>query len=279
MEPIPDWHRLWDRLSRLQNDAFNRKENDAEDDFWEDKAEKFDKMVNERWEKPDASREFLVNLFQRNPGADLLDIGAGTGKWAVHTAPYAGKVTALEPSRAMRIVLREKIKRDRIPNIEVVNGTWPQDNIPAHDFVLASHSMYGIPDFRGFVEKMIRTARKGCIMVLRAPFADSLMGAASRKILGQPHDSPNFQIAYNALLSMDIFPDVIMEAVGGWPPWHHGTMAEALDEVKNRLGVGHTGEYDDYLSDLLGTHLTEENGKVVWPPGTRSALVFWETAS
>ncbi len=276
MELLTDWCKLWEQLSDIQNKAFGRKKGHKEDDFWKHKATHFDKMVDERWSKPDSSRDFLIQKLKDTPGSSLLDIGAGTGKWSLLVSPYTSKVTALDPSLAMQEILRGKIQKHKILNIDIVTGTWPEDDVAPHDFILASHSMYGVADFKAFVNKMSTTATKACILLLRAPFADSIMAAAARHVFGQPYDSPNFQIAYNILLGMDIYPDVIMEADGTWPAWTNDSFEEALGELKNRLGLSNTPSYDDFLSDLLEKNLILEDDKVVWPSGNRSALVYWE---
>lgn len=276
MEQLTDWVKLWKDLSESQNKAFSRKKEGREDDFWKHKAKDFDKMVDERWAKPDSSRVFLARKLLDNPGSTLLDIGAGTGKWSVFAAPYASKVTALEPSLAMQDVLREKIQKQRIANINIVTGTWPEDEVESHDYVLASHSMYGVGNFKAFVGKMSAAAKKACIMLLRAPYAGAVMAVAAKKVLGQPYDSPNFQIAYNILLDMDIYADVVMEADGTWPGWANESFEEAFGEIKNRLGLADNTDYDGFLTELLHKNLTVENGKYVWPTGNRSALVYWE---
>ncbi len=276
MEQLTNWSQLWEELSKIQNRAFGRKKEFSDHDFWKHKARDFDKMVDERWSRPDSSRDFLIQKLKDHPGSTLLDIGAGTGKWSILAASHASKVTALEPSLGMQEVLMEKIKAEGITNIDVVTGNWPDDDVPPHDYILASHSMYGVADFQAFVRKMSATARKACIMVLRAPFSDSVMAVAARKILGQPYDSPNFQIAYNLLLGMDIYPDVIMEANGSWPAWTSDSFEEAMAEIKNRLDLADNSEYDAFLQDLLKKNLTVDNKKFVWPVGNRSALVYWE---
>lgn len=276
MEQLTDWATLWKDLSGMQNKAFARKKEGRDDDFWKHKAKDFDKMVDERWAKPDSSRDFLTQKLMDNPGSSLLDIGAGTGKWSLLVSPYASRVTAFEPSLAMQKVLKEKIQKQRITNVDIVTGNWPEDDAEPHDYILASHSMYGVGDFKAFVEKMDAVAQKACILVMRAPLAGSVMAVAAKKVLGQPYDSPNFQIAYNALLGMDIYPDVVMEADGTWPGWASNSFEEALDEIKNRLGLTENDEYDAFLTELLENNLTLEKGKYIWPAGNRSALVYWE---
>lgn len=276
METLTNWTRLWKELSEIQNRAFGRKEQNTEDDFWKNKAKSFDKMVDERWEKPDSSRDFMIRTLKDNPGSTLLDIGAGTGKWSILVSPHAAKVTAFEPSLSMQEVLKEKIQDQGITNIDIITGTWPEDDVLPHDYVLASHSMYGAGDFTAFVDKMIHTAKKACILLLRAPYADAVMAEAAQKVFGQPYDSPNFQIAYNILLGMDIYPDVIMEADGSWPGWANDTFEQALEEMKSRMDLTDNNAYDGFLSDLLNANLTIKDDKVVWPSGNRSALVYWE---
>jgi precorrin-6B methylase 2 len=276
MEKLTDWTTLWKELSDIQSRAFSKKQGDKED-CWRDKARDFDKMVEKRWAKPDSSRQFLLDKLSANPGSSLLDIGAGTGKWSVLAASHAAKITALEPSPSMQAVLKEKIDAMKIPNIDIFTGAWPEDDPGCHDFILASHSMYGIADFPLFVTRMCDFARRGCILVMRAPFADSIMAKAAMQIWGQPYDSPNFQIAYNILLGMDIYPDVIMEADGTWPAWTSDSFDDAMEDIKTRLDLDGTTVHDVFLWDLLAKHLTKQpDGSYVWPAGNRSALVYWD---
>jgi hypothetical protein len=234
-------------------------------------------MVKKKWERRDSSREFLVSALKSNAGSTVLDIGAGTGAWAVLMARHAAGVTAVEPSRAMAEILIEKVRTERIENITVVDGIWPDVSVGPHDYVLASHSIYGAADFRAFVLKMSDTARRACFLLLRVPFTDAIMARAAMHVWGQPYDSPNFQIAYNALLQIGVYPNVIMESPKGWRPWTNSSLGEALEEMKSRLDLSDTNQHDEYLIGLLEGELREENGRVVWPAGNQSALVYWDT--
>lgn len=276
MEKVTDWFKLWEQLAEKQTKAFERKKEGRDPDFWKDKAGHFEKMVKKRWSKPDSSRQFLASTLEADPGSTLLDIGAGTGAWSAFLAPYAKEITALEPSVSMGEILNEKIKRQGISNVRLVKGSWPDVDLAPHDYILASHSMYGATDFRAFIRKMVVAARKSCFLVLRVVFADTIMSRAAQKIWGQPYDSPNFQIAYNALLQMGIYPNVLMEIGEPWEPWANDSLEEALAEIKNRLDINDIDEHDEFLMSLLEGQLTEKDGKVYWPVGNRSALVYWE---
>lgn len=278
MESVTDWLQLWRQLVEAQAHRWNRKHGDGrKKDAWLEKARKFDKLVRRRWARPDSSRSFVVSQLEAHPDATVLDIGAGTGAWAALLAAHAERVTAIEPSSAMIKVMEENLTAAGFSNVDIVQGTWPdvEAEVEPHDFSLCSHAMYGCADLEAFVRRMIESTRRTCFLIMRVPTADGVMAAASRRIWGQPHDSPNFQVAYNALLQMSIYPNVLMEDTGLWDPWTHDTLQDALHEVKRRFGLREESEHDPFLRDLLEERLNYQEGEYVWPPGVRSALVYW----
>lgn len=271
-EITDDWAGLWRELSLAQR---QRDRKTPGQDAWQGRAQDYQARANQRWLKPDSSREAIAEKVAAVPGATLLDIGAGTGAWTLHLASCAARVTALDPSPAMLAVLREAVSRQGLSNVEVVEATWPQAAVEAHDFSLCSHAMYGSPDLPAFIRRMEEVTRRMCFLVLRAPAADGIMAEAARRVWGHPHDSPNFQVAYNALLEMGIRPNALFEAAGHWRPWTSATLEDALAEVKRRLLLT-TDERDADLMELLAARLTEADGQLVWPADMRSALVYWQ---
>jgi hypothetical protein len=135
--------------------------------------------------------------------------------------------------------------------------------------------MYGVADFRAFVEKMNQVTRKRCFLLMRVLLADAVMARAARRIWGQPYDSPNFQVAYNALMQMDIYPNVVMETEHGWHPWTHDSLEAALEDVKNRFGLENDDTHDTFLLSLLEASLQKQDGTYVWPVGNRSGVLHW----
>jgi SAM-dependent methyltransferase len=278
MERVTDFITLWKELVEKQGPFWNRnKRSEINEDKWKDRARIFYQRVTERWKKPDLHRDFIVSEISASKNATVLDIGAGTGAWAILLSRYARKVTAVEPSSEMREILKENIEKESIGNIEVINGFWPVNGIESHDFTLASHSVYGCDDIRGFINAMTEATTNTCFMLLRAPDHNGLMAKAAERIWGYPYDSPNFQVAYNAMLQMGMFPNVLMEQKGMWPAWANNSFDEALDRIRARFGVGRGSGHDQYLSGLLKNHLRERNGKIEWPSELRTGLVYWNT--
>lgn len=277
MGEITDWAGLWRELSLAQRQRYQTRA--AGKDAWQGFAHRHQARAIRRWAKPDSSRATIAAHLAAVPGATLLDIGAGTGAWAAHLAPHAARITALDPSPAMIAVMRENLAAQGITNVEIVQASWPDaaaaPTITAHDFSLCSHAMYGAPDLPVFIRRMEQVTRRTCFLVLRAPAAGGVMAEAALRVWGHPHDSPNFQVAYNLLLQMGIRANVLFEEAGSWEPWTSATLTDALDDVKRRLLLT-TAEHDAFLLDLLQRRLRQEDGRLVWPRDMRSALVFWQ---
>ncbi|MBN1260293.1 MAG: class I SAM-dependent methyltransferase [Anaerolineae bacterium] len=274
MESITNWLSLWRDLV-IAYARGRQAEDTGQTDVWLTKAHAYHEAVLQRWAKPDSSRDFIAADLAVHPGDTALDIGAGTGAWTVFLAQRARQVTALDPSPAMLAVLQENVAAAGLDNVAVIQGGWPEIAVQPHDVVLCSHALYGVPDFAAFVHKMEQVARRRCYLLLRIPMPDSIMAEAARHVWGHPYDSPNFQVAYNALMQLGIFTNVLLEDTGLWEPWTNASLDEALVNVKRRLGLVEDTTHDAFLSDLLARRLSKRDGQFVWPRGTRSALVYW----
>jgi SAM-dependent methyltransferase len=277
MEQITDWARLWRQLVESHRASRSGSAGPwrAETDPWKERAREFASRVHHKWARPDPVRDFMATRVEAD--TTVLDIGAGTGTWAVFLARHARKVTAVEPSPAMRAVLQEHLATEGIGNVEVVDGFWPDVSVEAHDLAFCSHAMYGSADLPAFVSRMVDVARRGCYLLLRVPMRAGVMAQAAERVWGQPHDSPNFVVAYNVLLQMGICADVVVDP-NPWQPWASPSLEDALGEVKRRLGLSGGSEHDAYLRDLLARRLVLREGQYVWPVGVHSALAHWDVA-
>jgi 2-polyprenyl-3-methyl-5-hydroxy-6-metoxy-1,4-benzoquinol methylase len=274
MERVTDWILLWRQLVEAHARRYLKEKQG--DDAWRNRARRYDEHVKRRWQTPDSSRSFVLSCLQATPGATVLDIGAGTGVWTVFLARHARRVTAVDPSPAMLEILEENLAAEKIDNVEIIQGKWPEVKVAPHDYSICAHAMYGYPDLPAFVRAMTAVTRRTCFMVLRVPVAGSLMAQAAERIWGQPYDSPNFQVAYNVLLQMGIYAHVLIEDTGLWKPWTNASLEEALDDIKRRFGLDEESEHDEFLRQLLSQQLVHSGDRYVWPRSVRSALVYWD---
>src|SRR5712692_1952199 len=79
----------------------------------------------------------------------LVDIGAGTGTFALAAAPFCRRVVAVDVSPTMITLLREKAARQQIGNIEYAQQGFLtyQHQGEAADFVYSRHALHHLPDF------------------------------------------------------------------------------------------------------------------------------------
>lgn len=276
METITDWADLWRRLVEMKKETQKKTmETPGDADVWNSRARDFNQRVKSRWSKRDSTRELMLKLLDTD--GTILDIGAGTGAWAVLFANHLKRVTAVEPSRAMREVLIENITENGLTNVDVIPEKWPQADPSIHDYAFCSHAMYGVADFPTFVQHMIERASRMCFLLVRAPAPDGLITEAFQHVWQQPHDSPNFTIAYNILIQMGIYANVQIEDSDKWFFLSSNSVDEAFVELKNRLGLGPDDTaHDSYLHDLLERRLVEQDGCYLWPGGVQSALIYWK---
>ncbi|MBF8266921.1 MAG: SAM-dependent methyltransferase [Dehalococcoidia bacterium] len=268
-----DWVGLWRELSeRLRRPEVAGEERRA--DRWRERAQGFDAAVKRKKERSDPLLDFVVGRLHQ--GDTALDIGAGTGSFAIPMARVARRVTAVEPSQSMAAILRENAAAQGLVNIDLVEARWEDTEVEPHDVAVCSHAMYSSPDLVGFVGKMERSARSTCFLLMRVPSHDGIIGEISRRIYGQPHDSPNFVVGYNVLHGMGIYANVMMEPVERF--WADDSLDDALVRAKRHLRLGNGTAHDDTIRELLAQRLTFREGQYHWPDGMRSALVWWDTS-
>jgi len=203
----------------------------------------------------------------------VLDIGAGSGRWAIAMAKKARSITAVEPADGMINLLRDNISTAGLNNIRINQSTWEDANVEPHDIVICIHSIYFSEDFATFVRKMEKTAGKRCYLGLRLPPHDGIISELCLKIYGQPHDNTNAIIAYNALYSMGIYTNILME--DEIQHWKDVTFEKALARARRHLHLKSQFTYDEIIKNTLKRRLIKKNNIYVWPDGKRLALLWW----
>jgi len=234
-------------------------------------VEKYKAHAKKRTERPDPLLEFVLKEVK---GEDtVIEIGPGSGRWTIPLAEKTKSVTGIEPTYAMADMLRENLGRAGLGNVEILSQTWEDASPAIHDHVICSHGMYGSPDLATFVRKMERSARKNCYLAVRLPPADGIIGELSLKIRGFRHDSPDAVIAFNALYSMGIYANVLVENT--MVNWVNDSLEDAFHRAKKHLRLSTSGAYDELITSTLNQRLKFSDGVYLWPDGMRSALLWW----
>ena len=263
-----DWAKLWQELASTDIQA-----------SFEGEAQ----MV-ERWRRvarqldsggrglPDPLLDYILGRL--TPEMSVLDIGAGIGRWTLPIARAVRCVTAVEPLAGMRQVLVERAASHGITNLEVVDDPWLEAEMSPHDVAIAAHATYTTPDLLRFARKMDASARRSCYLALRVPAHDGVIGELSERLRGRWHDSPNFIVGYNLLLSAGFCGNVLMEP----RPvryWTDATLDEAVARAKRHLHLEDASQ-DAAIREVLSRRLQFVDGVYRWPDCMRSALIWWD---
>lgn len=159
-----------------------------------------------------------------SPGATLLDIGAGTGAFAIPLSRKTARTIAVDPSAYQLQILMEKARREGLKNIFTIQKEWKDvqpseircmniskecnfrvdisgddasvDDIFAADYTLAAYSLFD-EDIEDFLAKMIDFTRKGIFIVFRAESLDSL-----NEFAYGPRPYADYLCLYNILKDM-----------------------------------------------------------------------------
>jgi len=115
-----------------------------------------------------------------SPGATFLDIGAGTGAFAISLSRITSRTIAVDSSAYQLEVLLKKAGKEGLTNITTIEKEWKDvqaseisEYIPAVDYSLAAYSLFD-EDIENFLSKMIDVTKKGIFIVFRADRPDSL---------------------------------------------------------------------------------------------------------
>jgi len=93
--------------------------------------------------------EEITALLDLDKGQTVMDMGCGTGAFAIHAAEQCKKVYAVDVSKAMLRCARRKAKKAKLDNIEFHHGGFlTYDHAPNPvDVIVSTIALHHLPDF------------------------------------------------------------------------------------------------------------------------------------
>jgi SAM-dependent methyltransferase len=154
-----------------------------------------------------------------SPEATFLDIGAGTGAFAIPLSRKTSRTIAVDPSAYQLQILSEKARQEGLTNIFTIEKEWKDvqpaeisaacisgrdifgkdislSDISTIDYSLAAYSLFD-EDIENFLAKMINLTRKVIFIVFRAESFDTL-----NEFAYGPRSHADYLCLYHILIDM-----------------------------------------------------------------------------
>ena len=246
--------------------------------FWSGgRAERYSKYV----QLADDGRDPLMRRLRRLTGAStsVLDVGAGTGRYAIAIAAQAGHVTAVDPSEAMLAVLERRAQELGTTNVTTVHATWEDAQVQPADVVFSSFVMTLVADGAGFVRKLDAAARERVLLYLGAYSGDAFVDPLWRHFHDEPRASgPSYLDALAVLRELGIEPKVRVAEVPNRRRFP--TIDEAVESYRDWLLLPDTEEIRTELHGLLSVWLQGRAGALRSPLRSNAAAILeWRPVS
>lgn len=266
------WHRLvTDRLAEVERLSPGR--GSLSGTFWDRRADRYAAGVK----ATDIERDPFLRELRRvtDRGTTAIDVGAGTGRFALALAGGVGQVTAVDPSAGMLAVLRRDAEQMDVANVTTVRSTWEKAATQGADVVFSAFVLSLVPDARRFVSKLDGAAREHVVLYLGAYCADAVLDPLWRHFHGAPRTpGPSYLDALAVLHELGIAPQLKVVEVANRRRF--ATIDEAVEHYRDWLLLDDTPDVREELAGLLATWLVGRRGALRSPLRTTpAAIVSW----
>ncbi len=266
------WHRLvTDRLAEVERLSPGR--GSFSGAFWDRRADRYAANVK----TTDIERDPFLRALRRatDPAGTAIDVGAGTGRFALGLAGGVRHVTAVDPSAGMLAILRRHAEQMDVTNVTTVQGTWEEAATQVADVVFSAFVLTLVPDARRFVSKLDAAARDHVVLYLGAYSADAVLDPLWRHFHGAPRTpGPSYLDALAVLRELGIAPQVKVVEIPNRRRF--ATIEDAVEHYRDGLLLPDTTYVRGELAALLATWLLGRRGALRSPlRAVPAAIVRW----
>ncbi|GAC1428908.1 MAG: class I SAM-dependent methyltransferase [Ktedonobacteraceae bacterium] len=267
---IERWHEILDARAKQMDAAYARLGRTSAD-FWERRAKNYHRSTKETV----TSDPLFLKLRQEvTRGTTVLDVGAGTGRFALALAPFAGHVTAVEPNAAMLNYLKQDATEEGLTNVSSLHMGWQDAPTDLRaDIVLCSHVLYPIWDVDTFIAKLRAATQHACYLYMRAVHFDTATSSLWKHFHGDERRSaPGYIYALDVLFEMGMYADVEIVRMPG--VLHYPSLDVATEELLEQLILPDDEQTRGELRHLLEAWLIERDGAFVPPLDTQTGAII-----
>nr|BBH92422.1 hypothetical protein KTA_06210 [Thermogemmatispora argillosa] len=265
------WYALHDARAQ-QMEAIYARLGRSSAEFWDRRARFYHRSTRERG----ASDPFFLRVRQElEPSRTVLDVGAGTGRFALAVAPLVQTVYAVEPNATMLGYLRQEAAERGVNNIVTIQSTWEAAPTDLRaDIVLCSHVLYPIREVVPFVEKLRAAARRTCYIYMRATHLDEFTAPVWRHFHGRElARQPAYIHLLDVLFEMGIYANV--EIVRTPLSLRYPSLDVAVEELLEQLLLPDDEATRRELRAFLEGWLVPDKGELAVPGKEVVSAIIW----
>lgn len=146
--------------------------------------------------------------------SSVLDVGAGTGRFALALAPFVRQMTAVDEHEDNVIELERQARLLGIRNVRVVLGRWEEVNVEPADVAFSSYVLPLVEDAPRFLAKL-RTSSLARVLLYQSAFdADALFAPLWRHFYGMPRSTgPSHLDLAEVLRELGVSPTIDIVSV------------------------------------------------------------------
>ncbi|NMS90660.1 class I SAM-dependent methyltransferase [Clostridioides difficile] len=253
------------------------KEGYSKERAFDDEVERlfFKKLSHKYDDKPtlyDYSKEvfdFIDKLIEK--GKNLIEIGAGTGKFTIPLSKKCKVVIANDFSRDMLDMLEEKIRGHNITNIKTIQGKWEDVNFECSDYILSVNSLYRIWNIKDALNKMNKLAKEKVIIVrtIQKPLFNDLYIALGEK----DRTCPDYIYIPNILHSLNICADIKFIDVEN--EIEFDSIEDIYLKIKAELNknINFVEVVDKYIDNVI----ERRENKYIFKHKTKVVIIYWNS--
>jgi len=207
------------------------------------------------------------------PTSTVIDIGSGTGRFALRLAPHVAEVTAVDESEDNLIQLRHHAARLGVRNIRTIRGRWGDVEVDCADVAYSSYVLPLVEDGAGFLAKLDRAAGRLALVYFAAVNPDSLFDPFWCFYHGETRNAGASYLDAEAVLAeLGVPPDI--EIVEVPIQTRFTSLAQATDEIGEYLVLPATDDVRTALQNQLARWLVAEGGTLRPPMKTYPAVII-----
>jgi SAM-dependent methyltransferase len=242
-------------------------------DFWDSRAKRF----ATRLPVSSVAGDPLYRRLRQTTGrrSTVLDVGAGTGRFALALAPHVASVTAVDASARMLDICRREARRRQLGNVTTLHARWEDAEVAAADVAFSSYVVTLVPDAAPFLTKLDAAATERAFLYLGAYTADAIMDPLWRHFHGRSRKpGPTYLDALDVVRELGFKPQV--EVVEVATRGRFKSVADAAKDYRDQLCLPDTPEVRKELRGLLEHWLIRRGDALAAPLKTvPAAVISW----